>query len=63
MKDNGMIIIETIPGDAPPLLQGETSNFESWSYYLDEKKWSKSRSYMNDEGEIKILTDINVILC
>lgn len=58
MKDNGRIIIETIPGDAPPLLQGETSNFESWSYYLDEKKWSKNRSYMDNEKEVQILTDI-----
>lgn len=58
MKDNGRIIIETIPGDAPPLLQGETSNFESWSYNLDENKWLKSRSYMYNEGEVQILTDI-----
>lgn len=58
MKDNGRIIIETIPGDAPPLLQGETSNFESWSYYLDENKWSKDRSYMLNEKEIQILTKI-----
>ncbi len=58
MKDNGRIIIESIPGDAPPLLQGETSNFESWSYYLDENKWSKNRSFVHDEKEIRILTDI-----
>lgn len=58
MNDNGRIIIETIPGDAPPLLQGETSNFESWSYNLDENKWLKSRSYMYNEGEVQILTDI-----
>lgn len=58
MKDNGVIIIETIPADAPPLLQGETSNFESWSYNLDENKWLKSRSYMYDEKEVQILTDI-----
>lgn len=58
MKDNGRIIIETIKGDAPPLLQGETSNFESWSYYLDEKKWSKNRSYMRNKKDVQILTDI-----
>ncbi|MFZ3058740.1 MAG: hypothetical protein WA102_03280 [Candidatus Methanoperedens sp.] len=58
MKDNGRIILETVPGDAPPLLQGETSNFESWSYYLDENKWLKSRSYMYNEREVQILTDI-----
>lgn len=58
MKDNERIIIETILGDAPPLLQGETSNFESWSYYLDEKKWLKNRSYMHNEKEVRILTDI-----
>ncbi len=60
MKDNGRIIIESIPGDAPPLLQGETSNFESWSYYLDENKRSKNRSYKNDEKEIQILMDIEL---
>ncbi len=58
MKDNGRIIIETILGDAPPLLQGETSNFESWSYYLEENKWSKNRSYTYNEKEVQILTDI-----
>ena len=58
MKDNERIIIETIPGDAPPLLQGETSNFESWSYYLDENKWSRNRSYMYNKKEVRILTDI-----
>lgn len=57
MKDNGRIIIETIPGDAPPLLQGETSNFESWSYYLDENTWSKNRSYMQDGKQTRILND------
>lgn len=58
MKDNERIIIETILGDAPPLLQGETSNFESWSYYLDTNKWLKNRSYMYNEEEVQILTDI-----
>src|SRR5574341_272918 len=58
MKDDRRIIIETIPGDAPPLLQGETSNYESWSYYLNENKWSKNRSYMLNEKEIQILTKI-----
>ncbi len=37
MKDDERIIIETIIGDALPLLQGETSNFESWNYYRDKK--------------------------
>ncbi|MCZ7384626.1 MAG: hypothetical protein O8C63_07745 [Candidatus Methanoperedens sp.] len=60
MKDNGRIILETVPGDAPPLLQGETSNFESWSYYLDENKWLKSRSYTYNDGEVQILTDIEL---
>lgn len=58
MKDNERIIIETILGDAPPLLQGETSNFESWNYYLDEKKWLKNRSYMRNKKDVQILTDI-----
>ena len=58
MKDNGRIIIETILGDAPPLLQGETSNFESWSYYLDKNNWLKNRSYIYNEKEVQILTDI-----
>jgi hypothetical protein len=58
MKDNERIIIETIPGDAPPLLQGETSNFESWSYYLYENKLLKNRSFKHNEKEVRILTDI-----
>jgi len=58
MKDNERIIIETILGDAPPLLQGETSNFESWSYYIYNNKWSKNRSYSNNEKQVQILTDI-----
>lgn len=56
MKDGGRIIIETIPGDAPPLLQGETSNFESWIYLLDKAKWIKERSYVKNNREVQILS-------
>ncbi|SNQ59187.1 hypothetical protein [Candidatus Methanoperedens nitratireducens] len=57
-KENGKITIETIPGDAPPLLEGKTSNFESWNYYLNENKWLKDRSYMLNEKEIQVLIKI-----
>lgn len=58
LKDGKRIIIETIPGDAPPLLQGETSNFENLMYYLDENKWLINRSYEFNERKIHILTKV-----
>jgi len=58
MKDNDRIIIETILGDAPPLLQGETSNFESLTYNLENNKWLRNRSFIQNEKEFQILTDV-----
>ncbi|MCJ7650946.1 MAG: hypothetical protein MUP85_20230 [Candidatus Lokiarchaeota archaeon] len=57
MRDNERIIIEVIPGDAPPLLQGETNNFESWTYDLNKNEWSINRSYLNKNEDVQILND------
>jgi hypothetical protein len=45
LMENNKIIIEAIPGDAPPLHRGETTDTEIWEYYPDENKWNKKRSF------------------
>lgn len=56
-KDNEKIYIETIPGDAPPLFEGKTANFESWIYSF---KWFKERIYKINNKEIQILSPLDL---
>jgi len=56
-KDNEKIYIEAIIGDAPPLLQGKTTNYERWLYFF---KWSKERAYKVNNKEVQILSTSNL---
>ena len=42
LMENDNVIIETIPGDAPPLLEGRTSNYECWEYSY---RWIRVKTY------------------
>lgn len=57
VRENGNITIETIPGDAPPLLEGKTRNIERWIYNINRNKLAKVQSFLNEEGkELDVLS-------
>jgi hypothetical protein len=58
------IIIEAIPGDAPPLLEGTTRNVERWIYETAVNKIHKDQSFLSEDGkESAILSsrDLNIL--
>jgi hypothetical protein len=46
VQNSKNILIEAIPGDAPPLLEGRTTNYESWEYSFTAGKWVKTKAYI-----------------
>ena len=56
LKENEHAIIEAIFGDAPPLLEGEVTNYEKWVFLLQSREWKKERAYMQGDREIAVLT-------
>lgn len=55
LKEHGEIVVETIFGDAPPLLEGESVNYETWIFQLRNRKWKKEKAYKSDDREVSIL--------
>ena len=58
LKENGHITIEAIPGDAPPLLEGEVTNYEKWVLRARARKprrWEKEKVYTYGDKEVAIL--------
>ncbi|MCK4351809.1 hypothetical protein KAW65_00185 [candidate division WOR-3 bacterium] len=59
------VIIETIPGDNPPLLEGRTNNIERWQwlFFLNRDPRVPISSYMdtnNQERRLLSFSDINI---
>ncbi len=57
VKENDYAILECIFGDAPPLLEGTTNNYEKWKIYLRTQNWKKEKNYILDSKKTSILTD------
>lgn len=58
------IIIEAIPGDAPPLLEGATQNVERWIFDIVKNALHKDRAFLMEDGkESAILSsrELNVL--
>jgi len=56
IKEKDRIIIETIPGDAPELLEGRTNDFEIWMKTI---KWNNIRRHSSGEIlNIKMIKNI-----
>ena len=52
LKEDNCCVVETIPGDAPPLLEGHSTDFERWGFQLTTGEWKKERIYkMGDKKE------------
>jgi len=49
-------IIETVPGDAPALLEGKTNNYESWRYSLKTNLWKREWHFTANGNICSILT-------
>jgi len=56
LKENDHATIEAIFGDAPPLLEGQTSDYERWVFFLRRGRWKKERAYTRGDGEVVVLT-------
>ena len=63
LKEKDKIIIEAIPGDAPPLLEGETSTYEKWVYSRGLGSWKKERNFFQGDAQVAVLTtkDLNIL--
>lgn len=55
LKEEESCIVETVPGDAPPLLEGQTTEYEKWIFSLKTHKWMKGRTYGSGNSEKPIL--------
>jgi hypothetical protein len=58
LKESDHAVVETIFGDAPPLLEGEVSNYERWIFSAG--KWEKEKAYQINTKEILILNSKDI---
>jgi hypothetical protein len=56
LKEIDQAIIEAIFGDAPPLLEGDVTNYEKWVFHLKPGSWKKERTYKLGNKEAVVLT-------
>jgi len=56
LKENHYITVEAIFGDAPPLLEGRTTKYETWIFDLHYRKWKKEKAYIRADEEVTVLT-------
>ncbi len=57
VKETSYAILECILGDAPPLLEGSTNNYEKWKLHLESQNWKKEKNYSLHCRETNILTN------
>lgn len=56
LRENDHITIEAIFGDAPPLLEGEVTDYEKWVFLLESERWKKEKAHLCGNKEVEILT-------
>lgn len=56
LKEDDVCIVETVFGDAPPLLEGHAISYERWAFSLTSRQWSKERTCRVAGGERSVLT-------
>ncbi len=56
LKEHNHAFLESIYGDAPPLLEGATNNYEKYVLDLKVLQWKKERSFTSDGKEAVVLT-------
>ena len=60
LKEHGDIILEAIFGDAPPLLEGKLTNYETWIFFLMHRRWKKEKAYTCGDREVTVLTTSDI---
>ncbi len=55
LKEDDFCVLEAIPGDAPPLLEGYADSYEKWLFSLKSGKWTKAKTYQMDENKRLVL--------
>lgn len=63
VKENGNIVIEAILGDAPPLLEGEVTNYERWVYGSKSRQWKKEKALTREDEQVEVLSakDVEIL--
>ena len=56
LKEINYAVIESVFGDAPPLLEGRITNYEKWFFFLTARKWSKEKVCKYEGREVAILS-------
>lgn len=56
LKEECNCIVETILGDAPPLLEGVSTNYEKWVFEPTSGLWRKEKAYLTNNRELPVLT-------
>jgi len=60
LKEYEDIIVEAIFGDAPPLLEGKLTNYETWIFFLMHRRWKKEKAYTCGDREVVVLTTSDI---
>ena len=60
LKEHGETIVETIFGDAPPLLEGQATDYETWIFSRFSKRWKKVKKYKHDDKKVEVLTPSDI---
>ena len=60
LKEDDSCVLEAIPGDAPPLLEGHTASYEKWIFSLKSGKWTKAKTYQMDENKRLVLVSTDL---
>lgn len=60
LKENYHITIEAISGDAPPLLEGRATDYETWVFPSERGKWKKERVKRHSNKEFSVLTQNDI---
>lgn len=63
LKEDEQVVIEAILGDAPPLLEGEVTDYEKWVFLSESGRWKKERTYTHDDKKVAVLIpkDIEIL--
>lgn len=57
LKEDDVCVVETVFGDAPPLLEGDAISYERWAFSLTSRQWSKERTCLVTGGDKSVLTN------
>jgi hypothetical protein len=60
LREGISVTVETVPEDAPPLLEGFALSYEQWILSLETFEWKKEKNYSENGKETEVLTYENL---